>query len=75
MLDRIVPEAVIGIPLTGTLMQLRHGAGRFNFQAVPQQIGEEVVIAVPFARRIERNDEQIGVLQRRQPCDMELSVR
>ncbi len=66
MPDRIVPEAVIGIPLTGALMQRRLGARRYDFQAMLQQIGEEAMIAIPLARRIERDDEEIGVLQRRQ---------
>ena len=30
-----------------------------------QQIGKEVVIAIPLARGIERDDEEIGMLQRR----------
>ena len=65
-MDRIGPEAVIGIPAAGALMQLRLGVRRFNSQAMLQQIGEEAVIAIPLARRIERDDEEIGVLQRRQ---------
>ena len=45
-------------------MQLRLGLWRFEAQTVLQQIGEEAVIAVPLARRIERDDEEIGMFQR-----------
>ena len=44
-------------------MQRRYLLGVFLPQACLQNLGEEVMIAIPLARVIERNDEQIATLE------------
>ena len=52
------------IPAAGSLMQQRNLPRPFAEQAGPKHIGKEAVIAVPFAPVVQRNDKQVGTLQR-----------
>ena len=45
-------------------MELGHPIGLLLDQARLQHIGEEVVIAIPLALIVERDDEEVAALQR-----------
>ncbi len=62
MLHCIPKEISPFVPSAGALMKLVHFESA-ETQPVPQQVGEQVMVAVPSARRVERNDEQVSLLQ------------
>ena len=66
MVDGIRREPILGVPVTGPLMKLTDTIRRLQLQLVAQEIAEEVVIAIPLARAVERNDKQVALLQRQQ---------
>ena len=63
MANRIGWQIVLLVPLARPLMQDRYSIGLLLHQACLQNIGEEMVIAIPLALVIERNDEQVATLQ------------
>ena len=63
MADRFEWQAVLLIPRAGPSMQRRYLLGVFLHQARVHDIVEEVVLAIPLPRVIERNDEQIASFQ------------
>ena len=63
-----VPHGRLGIPgpvvpLAGATMQPGHVAGPFVEQAGVEHVGEQVVVPVPAAVVVERDDEQVLPLQ------------
>jgi hypothetical protein len=51
------------VPLAGSPMQRRYLIGLLRQQMRREHFGKEVVIAIPVARVIERNDKEVAVLQ------------
>ena len=60
MLYRLFNDAILLIPLTGTPVQNWQLFWLGLIQAVAQQIGKEMVIAVPTPLVVQGHDEQIG---------------
>ena len=52
-----------GVPGTGSSVQVRHLVGVLGQQTRAQHVGEQVVVAVPGAFRIERHHEQVVALE------------
>ena len=63
MADGLGPFALALVPLTGPSVQLRSTLGLLVFEMSLQDVGEQVVIAVPATLIVERNDEEIPPLQ------------
>ena len=55
------------VPLTGAPMQRRYLIGLLRQQMRGEHFGKEVVVAIPVAPVIERNDKEVAALQRLQP--------
>src|SRR5690349_14288803 len=75
MLKRFYLQAMILIPLAGASVELGRALpaiprrrGSALVQSLPQQISEEMVIAVPAPLVVQRNQEQIGVVEIFQGC-------
>ena len=62
--DRLRGLAVRLPPGARTAMELGHVVGMLVEQPGPEQVGEQVVIAVPAAPVVERDEEQVGPLER-----------
>ena len=52
------------VPLACPPVQLRHQPGSLVEQARPQHVGEELVVAVPPAAVVERDEEQVPAIER-----------
>ena len=55
------------VPLTGAPMQRRYLIGLLRQQLRRKHFGKEVVIAIPVALVIQRNDKEVAALQSLQP--------
>ena len=66
MADRLGRLAVLLVPLARPPVQARNVVGLLVQQVRVQDVGEELVIAIPPAAVIERDQEQVPPLQRRQ---------
>ena len=64
MADRFVPQGILLVPPARPVMQLRHGLGLLVCQVRAEHICEEMVIAIPLATVVERDQEQIGPVDR-----------
>ena len=64
--DRLGPLAVLLVPVARPPVQLGDVVGLLVQQARPQHVGEEMVIAIPLAAVVERDQEQVPSLQRLQ---------
>ena len=60
----VLGKAVRGIPLTGRPMEGGSAIGLLRGQAGAERVGEELVVAVPLALTVERDDEQVGAVER-----------
>jgi hypothetical protein len=60
--DRLLRGAVLAVPGRGAAVQLGHQFRGRTDELVPQQLREEVVVAVPLASLVERHQEQVGAL-------------
>ena len=54
------------VPLACPPVQLRHPPGSLVEEARPQHVGEELVVAIPPAAVVERDEEQVPAIQRLQ---------
>ncbi len=63
MADGLSPFALALVPLTGPSVQLQSKLGLLVFEMSLQDVGEQVVIAVPATLIVERNDEGIPSFQ------------
>ena len=61
--DGVRDQVVCGVPVAGPLVQARHLVGVLGEQARAQDVGEQVVVAVPTALGIEGNQEQVAALE------------
>src|SRR5690349_21342924 len=75
VVKRFKLQAIVFIPLAGTDVRFVHAAVRIPcrcggalVQSLPQQIGEEMVIAVPTPLVVQWDDEQVSVLEIFQGC-------
>ena len=66
MPDRVRDQAVSGEPGAGALVQIRHLFGVLGEQTRAEHVGEQVVVAVPGALGVERDDEEVAALEVRQ---------
>src|SRR5712691_6034832 len=48
-------------------MQRRDGVGRLRFETPPQQLTEEMVVAIPAAVPVERDEKEVGPLELLEP--------
>ena len=64
--DRLGRLAVLLVPRARPPVQVRHLVGLLVQQARLQHVGEEVVVAIPLAAVVERDQEQVAALQRLQ---------
>jgi hypothetical protein len=55
--DRVCDQAASGVPDAGAVMQLRHLFGVLGEQTCAEYVGEQVVVAVPGALGVERDNE------------------
>jgi hypothetical protein len=51
------------IPQAGAAVQLSHPIGLLIAQVAAQQVAEQVMIAIPFARVVERREKEISPIQ------------
>src|SRR5918998_351009 len=65
--DSIGRRTVLFVPLACAPMQGRYLIGPLLYQMRKEDFGEEVVVAIPVAPVIQRNDEEIAPLQGLQP--------
>src|SRR5947208_3439392 len=75
MVKRFNREAMVFIPLAGTTVQFGHiphliscRRGASLLQSLPQQISEEMVIAVPPPLVVQGDEEQVGMFDIFQGC-------
>ena len=61
--DGVRDEVVRGVPGAGPLVQTRHLVGVLGEQACAQDVGEQVVVAVPGALVVERDEEEVAALE------------
>ena len=64
--DRVRDQAASGEPGAGALMQIRHLFGVLGEQTCVEHVGEQVVVAVPGALGVERDNEEVSPLEVRQ---------
>ena len=64
--DGLGPLAVLLVPLARPPVQLRDAVGLLVEQARPQHVGEQVVVAIPLAPVVERDEEQVRPIERLQ---------
>jgi hypothetical protein len=62
MVDRLIDQPVLLAPFGGPPVQLRDPTGLGLLQPGTQQIGEQVMEAVPAALLVQRDQEQVGAL-------------
>ena len=67
VMDRLVHRAVIAMPGKGPAVKRRREAGLAVLELDPQELGEEMVEAVPLAEIVERQEEQVRSRERGQP--------
>ena len=58
---------LVGEPRGRAPVQRRRGARLLGLQARAQQLGEQVVVAVPLTAAVERDDEQVAAVEVREP--------
>src|SRR6266508_5797611 len=63
MAHRITDQSILLVPGSGLSMQFRHPLGIDGLQAGEEQIGKEMMVAIPVALLIERDQEQVGSFQ------------
>jgi hypothetical protein len=63
VVDRLADEPGLGQPGEGAPVQLGPHVGRSPLELGVQQVGEQVVIAVPLPMIVERRQEEVGVLE------------
>jgi hypothetical protein len=63
MLHRFRNHTLLLEPARRTPMQLGHTLGVLLAQPVPQQVGEQVMVAVPAPLLIKRDEKQVGPLE------------
>ena len=63
MLYRLIDEPVLLVPLTGPAVQRWHLLRLGLAQSLAQQVGKEMVIAIPTPLLVQGDDEQIGAFQ------------
>ncbi len=66
VMDSIIRRARIRVPAGRPTMEHGHQVGPLGLQAGTEEVMEQAVIAVPASLIIQRNEEQVGALQRRQ---------
>jgi hypothetical protein len=64
--DRLRRIAVVLVPLARPPMKLRDAVGLLVRQARPKNVGEELVVAIPAAAEVERDQEQVAAIERLQ---------
>jgi hypothetical protein len=64
--DRVLDQVVGLGPAAGPQVQHRDLLGLLALQAGPQDVGEQVVVAVPLPPVVQGDDEEVGALERRQ---------
>ena len=75
MLDGLAAIAVLLEPVAGTAVEGRHLARPFRRQVGLQHASEEVVVAVPAALVVERDEEQVAPVERLDRRDAPLPCR
>ena len=63
VVDGLLDVAGLPVPGRGPPMQARHQPGLVVGQLQAQQLGEQLVVAVPLAMVVQRYQEQVGTLQ------------
>ncbi|MCB0202602.1 MAG: hypothetical protein KDI03_21225, partial [Anaerolineae bacterium] len=63
MLNGCIGESVLFVPFTRPLVKNGRPLLSGFMQALAQQLGKKMVIAIPVPRLIQRNDEEVGVFQ------------
>src|SRR5688500_430780 len=61
--DRIGRRAMLLVPRAGAPVQSRYQIGLLHPQMRSEHVGKEVVIAIPVAPVIQRNDKEVAALQ------------
>jgi hypothetical protein len=64
MSDRVLDHRVGGIPLARSPMEQWNAFGSFRSQARSERLGEQMVVPVPLAVVVERDDEHVCPVQR-----------
>jgi hypothetical protein len=59
----VLEHAVVGVPLAGSAVQGEGAAGVLTQESSPERLREQVVVAVPGALIVERDDEQVAALE------------
>jgi hypothetical protein len=59
----VLEHAVVGVPLAGSAVQGEGAAGVLAQESSPERLREQVVVAVPGALIVERDDEQVAALE------------
>ena len=59
MADGLLGVAVLAVPGRGRAMQAGQLVGRLALELRPQELGEQVVIAIPLLRLVEGGDEEV----------------
>jgi hypothetical protein len=63
VLHGVLEHAVVGVPLAGGAVQGEGAAGVLVNESSPEGLREQVVVAVPGALVVERDDEQVAALE------------
>ncbi|HEX6108661.1 MAG TPA: hypothetical protein VFZ02_04550, partial [Ktedonobacteraceae bacterium] len=63
VMHRFDDQVMLLVPGTGATMQFRNEGGRRLVQTAPQQVGEQVVVAVPLSLVVEGGHKQVGPLE------------
>ena len=66
MADCVRDQAASGEPFAGAHVEIRHLVGVLGEQTGVKHVGEKVVVAVPGALGVERDDEEVPTLEVRQ---------
>ena len=63
MADRIRWQAILLVPFAGSAVQRRYLGRLFRHQVCLKNLSEKMMIAIPLAIVIKRNDEQVGIIK------------
>ena len=64
MADGLGPVAVVLVPVARPTVEDRDAVGLLVLEARPEHVGEELVIAIPLAAVVERDQEQVCAIER-----------
>jgi hypothetical protein len=62
VLHRLQRRVVVGVPVGRAAVQLGNACGLEPVQILLENVGEEVMVAVPFAVVVQRDNKQLVVL-------------